>query len=307
MLNFLFAFDSNYEIQGSVAIYSLLESVQDKIDIFVILDKSSENFDFPNAIANHGNLNKLTLKLIDLPDNFYNIKEAHVSKATFYRLYLSTLFKNENKNFIYLDADIICIQDPQKELFSAIHKMNNNNQSVSFADELSRSEYEEPFLRLGMRSDRYFNAGVMIVNLKKWNENDYSTKAINLVDSLKEDAKFWDQDVLNAMIDGNYLSLDNNLNYRTAGLGSSKDIDEKIFIHFSGKSKPWDVGGLFEEFAQLYHEHYNRLYDEEFHLVVKNRKNAILKLFRYRKRFRFFPYRILLRYTTASIKSIINK
>jgi len=307
MLNFLFAFDYNYQIQGSVAIYSLLESVQDKVDIFVILDRSSENYDFPDSIVTHKNLNKLTLKMIDLPDNFYNIKEAHVSKATFYRLYLSSLFKNENKNFIYLDADIICTQDPKKELFSAIHNMNSNNKSAAFADELSRSEYEEPFLRLGMTSDSYFNAGVMIVNLKKWNENDYSTKAINLIESLKENAKFWDQDVLNAMFDGNYFSLDNNLNYRTAGLENSKDIDEKIFIHFSGKSKPWDVGGLFEEFAQLYHEYYKRLYGEEFHLVVKNRKNAILKLFRYRKRFRFFPYTTLLRYTTASIKSIINK
>ena len=307
MLNFLFAFDYNYQIQGSVAIYSLLENVKDKIDIFVILDKSSENFDFPDAIVTHKNLNKLNLKMIDLPDNFYNIKEAHVSKATFYRLYLSSLFQNDNKNLIYLDADIICTQDPKNELFSAMHKMNNNNQSAAFADELSRSEYEEPFLRLGMSSDSYFNAGVMIVNLKKWNENDYSTKAISLVDSLREKAKFWDQDVLNAMFDGNYLSLDNNLNYRTAGLENGKDIDEKIFIHFSGKSKPWDVGGLFEEFAQLYHEHYKRLYGKEFHLVVKNRKNAILKLFRYRKQIRTLPYRTLLRYTIASIKSIINK
>lgn len=307
MFNFLFGFDDNYQIQGSVAIYSLLENVKDKINIFVIIDSSSANFNFPDVITSHKNLNKLTLKMIDLSDNFYNIEQAHVSKATFYRLYLSSLFENENENLIYLDADIICVQDPKKSLSSAIQKMEINNYSVAFADELYRNQYEEPFIRLGMVSNKYFNAGVMIVNLKKWNENAYSTKAINLVEALKEKAKFWDQDVLNALFDGNYLSLDTNLNYRTAGLNKRNNIDKKIFLHFSGKSKPWDAGGIFEEFAQLYHGYYRRLYGDEFHVTIKNRKNAIIKLYRYRKHFKSLPYMTLIRYIKTSIKSIINK
>ena len=42
MNNYLFAFDSNYETQGSVAIYSLLENVSEKINIFVIRDSSNK-------------------------------------------------------------------------------------------------------------------------------------------------------------------------------------------------------------------------------------------------------------------------
>jgi lipopolysaccharide biosynthesis glycosyltransferase len=307
MLNFLFSFDSNYEIQGSVAIYSLLENVKEKINIFVIVDNSTKLFKLPAKVTSHKNLHDLKYKLIEPSDIFYNTEQAHISKATFYRLYLSSLFENENFNLIYLDADIVCVQDPTKELTSAIREMKINNQNAAFADELYRNQYEDPFTRLGMSSDKYFNAGVMIINLAKWKENEYSTKSIKLIETLKEKAKYWDQDVLNSLFDGNYLSLDNNLNYRTGYAEQKIPIEKKIFIHFSGKSKPWDVGGIFEEFAELYHYYYKNLYRREYHVTTRNRKNAILKLYRNRKYFGLLNYKKLLKYIIISISSIIKK
>jgi len=37
ILNFLFAFDKNYNTQASVSIYSLLENLENKANIYVIL------------------------------------------------------------------------------------------------------------------------------------------------------------------------------------------------------------------------------------------------------------------------------
>ena len=41
--------------------------------------------------------------------------------------------------------------------------MKNKNLTFGFLDELYRNQYDEPFKRLGMKNDKYFNAGVMFL------------------------------------------------------------------------------------------------------------------------------------------------
>ena len=110
-----------------------------------------------------------------------------------------------------------------------------------------------------MKNDKYFNAGVMIVNLEQWKTNNLSNKAIELAETLKHKAKFWDQDILNSLIDGDYFPISKNLNFKTVGVGENRLLNDTIFVHYSGKSKPWDVGGIFEEFAFIYHGLYKEL------------------------------------------------
>ena len=158
--------------------------------------------------------------------------------------------------------------------------MKEGSFSFAFADELYRNEYDEPFKRLSMSNDKYFNAGVMIVNLDYWKKEKLTNKSLLLVDKIKEKAKFWDQDILNSIVDGDYLSLDNNLNFRTSGKHKKRNKRDIIFIHYSGKSKPWDVGGIFEDLAMDYHYFYKKLTNHTFHVVVKNRKNSLRKLYK---------------------------
>jgi lipopolysaccharide biosynthesis glycosyltransferase len=307
ILNFLYAFDKNYTRQGCVSIYSLLEQVDRKINIFVILDETNKSFEFPENIKSHRNLKQITVKIIDTNNEFYNVEQSHISKATFYRLYISSLFKNEDKKLIYLDADIVCVANPIKEISSAISKLEFENKCLAFADEFYRYQNEEPFLRLEMSGTSYFNAGVMIVDSQRWRENEYSKKSIYLIEKLKNKAQFWDQDILNSLVDGNYLTLNSILNYRTSGISTNKFVDDIIFIHFSGKSKPWDVGGIFEEYSLIYHSIFEQLFNKKFHIVSTNRKNSIKKLFNYSKFFHRVQVNDLLIYIVHSIYAIIKK
>ena len=58
MLNFLYCFDSNYNIQTIVSIYSLLKSVSEKINIFII-HQSEETTEFYQKILESENLNNI--------------------------------------------------------------------------------------------------------------------------------------------------------------------------------------------------------------------------------------------------------
>ena len=59
--------------------------------------------------------------------------------------------------------------------------MDLESKFIGFADELKRSEYSEPFYRLEMKNNNYFNAGVMLLNLKEWKEKNYTQESLNLL------------------------------------------------------------------------------------------------------------------------------
>jgi len=280
MLNFLYAFDKNYNIQAFVSIYSVLQSITEKINLFLILDDTNIDISIPLKIQNHKNIKSIVIKKIEINENLYNLEESHVSKATFYRLFISDLFDDKELKFIYLDSDIICVNNPAHLLRKQFEDMSKDKKFLGFADELYRQQYEEPFDRLNMKSDKYFNAGVMLVDLFYWNKNNLTEKSLNAVKKLKNKAKFWDQDILNSIIDGNYLSLNDELNYRTSYLNKNKNIQDLTFVHYSGKSKPWDIGGILEEFSDVYQLYFKELFGRQYHLVCRNRKNSTRKLFK---------------------------
>ena len=68
-------------------------------------------------INQHKNLNNLSF--IEFNSDiavFPNVKNSHVSEATYYRLFLDQHIKDDLDFLIYLDADIVCIKDPLVDL-----------------------------------------------------------------------------------------------------------------------------------------------------------------------------------------------
>ena len=306
-LNFLYAFDSNYNTQACVSIFSLLENVEEKVNVYVILDSSNINFAFPEAILNHKNLKNLITKEINSVREFYNVETSHISQATFYRLYISSIFENEQLKLVYLDADIVCVSNPLEEIQEVFNNMKKEEKTLGFADEFYRHQNDEPFNRLNMSNQKYFNAGVMFIDLQTWKLKNYSEKAIELIDILKNKAQFWDQDVLNSLIDGDYLTIDVKLNYRTSGIDVGKTTDDITFIHYSGKTKPWDIGGIFEEFSLIYHDYYKKLYGKTYHIISRNRKNSLIKFLKSFKYFRLISFNSYLKFISYSILAIFKK
>ena len=233
MLNFLYAFDKNYSTQGFTSIYSLLEKVDEKINISLLLDSSSFNQEIPVKIKNHKNLNLLRKNLIDSDEHFYNLEDSHVSKATFYRLFINEKIKISSEYLIYLDCDVICLENPCEILNNKITQMKLNKYPFAMVDELYRHQYDEPFTRLSMKSNKYFNAGFMIIDIKYWESEELSYKSIHKINFLKSKAKFWDQDILNSLIDGNYLSLESGLNFKS--VDKSDNLNNLFLFTFQEK------------------------------------------------------------------------
>ena len=285
MLNFLYCFDNGYNIQAQCSIYSLLENVDEKINIYIIhKNKNDSNF-INEKITNHRYLNKIKVyKFKFEKDLFPNLENAHITQATYYRLHIENYLEDEIDFITYLDGDIICFSNPIPQINKEIENLKRESNIISANTENSILDAVE---RLGNKTSRYFNAGVLIINFREWKNKSTTQNLLNLLKNEKKLLKFWDQDLLNIYFNGEYVEMSKLLNYKLH-IQSFKKIKKKkiyelrdsgmIFIHYSGKFKPWTVKGIVHKKCIFYQQIYKRLFEGDFHLDYNYKRNALIDL-----------------------------
>tara|TARA_B100001996_G_scaffold252046_1_gene195587 strand:- start:398 stop:1357 length:960 start_codon:yes stop_codon:yes gene_type:complete len=287
MINYLYCFDTNYNIQALCSIYSLLQNSSEKINLEIIHNKPESFKKIYKKIINHSNLNNLNLYEFKNPGiKFPNLNGAHVSEATYYRIFISKYIPKDIDSLVYLDADIICYRDPSKEIDKTIKNLLNSNEVISVKTEhKNEGNNQEMFKRLSLEGDSYFNAGVMLIDFKKWNKLGLTELILEKMKELEESIIFWDQDVLNSYFDGRYIELNNNLNYnlflteKNSKIKTSKESEnEMILLHYSGSYKPWTVRGAYNLSSDFYHQIYRELFQQKYHIISNWRVGSLIQL-----------------------------
>ena len=263
-LNFLYCFDKNYNKQAFSSMISILDNISEKINFYVIHNEEFNIENIPNSIKNHKNLNQITFFMFKDYDYYFpNIKDVHISLATYFRLFIRNYLPNNLENIIFLDPDIICIKDPIPVLKDNIKKLNESNYIISAKTEHTRGEK-----RIHV-NDKYFNAGFMIINYKKWIENDIQSKLIDKLKFLKDKIYQWDQDVLNSFFNGDYNEVEKWLNFNANLFDNEKGKENIYFLHYLGSHKPWLTSGMFQNSAYHYHKNFRKIDDAEYHIIHK--------------------------------------
>lgn len=310
MLSLLFCFDENYNIQSTVTLYSVLENLDFKIKVFIIHKSESDISFLPNKIKNHKNIDEIVIKKFENDSiNFYNLNDVHVSEATYYRLFLEDYIPEDVNFLLYLDGDVVCVNNLTEILNKEIKKLKNSNFIVSSVTEMGE-ESKEFIDSLGLSSYRYFNAGVMLINFSKWKNENVTKNLLETLNSIKGNITFWDQDVMNKYFDGNFAELSRNLNTKFTDNENKnkniiKDIDnnEIKLVHFAGKFKPWQVRGIVYSSSIYFQDVYRKLYGNYTFIQFTYRQNALKQLFSYG----FFSKYINSKYNLKLIFSIIKE
>jgi len=87
-------------------------------------------------------------------------------------------------------------------------------------------------------SKAYFNAGVMVMDLKRFRSSSLIRAADEFLERTNYETPFVDQEALNHVIDGAFVRLDTRWNV-LAALGHS----DPWIIHYAGPYKPWSCEG----------------------------------------------------------------
>ncbi|MCR8660518.1 glycosyltransferase family 8 protein [Paenibacillus endoradicis] len=242
----IFSSDDNY-IQHLIAtLVSMLENTNYAQHIIVnVIDGgiSEENKQYLNVLVNKYNS---SIKFLDIDTSMLEnvVVNGHISEATYYRILIPTLFENSISKVIYLDCDLIVRHD--------IYEFYNIDISNYALGAIKVNEYNR-HEQLGIPKDsKYFNAGVLIINLTKWRINNISTLVMKFIATYPERLKMWDQDALNAILYNDWYEIDYiwnlraqlfNQDFQTAGFDSEAVFEnaknDPAISHFTTASKPW--------------------------------------------------------------------
>jgi len=188
----------------------------------------------------------------------------HFSRATFYRLALDKILASREK-VIYIDCDTVVLGDLGElwaldmdgKPIAAVHDYimesfcQARTLSADFTGSLQARAYLEDYLGIAPEScDQYFQAGVLVMNLRLIREMDITEK---MIASLHK-RKYWflDQDVLNKYFCGSQARLpaqwnvinmidDISSNLQAARVQELKEARTNAkLIHYAGyEAKPW--------------------------------------------------------------------
>ncbi|OCQ94473.1 hypothetical protein BCD64_07260 [Nostoc sp. MBR 210] len=209
------------------------------------------------------NINSYNLKnFLDKNNQQYSIIEIersklgkapithHISLATYFRLFIPEVLPVNIDKVLFIDSDII-IRKSIDSLWGI------DIQNFSHAATIAAGMDDYPIEIFLPEDDLYFNAGLMLINLKAWRELKVFERGCDLINREAEHLKWWDQDVLNILLHGSWLPVDLKWNaqpflyeqsianyqyksrYEKFNYTEAK-LDPAI-VHFvgGGSSKPW--------------------------------------------------------------------
>lgn len=239
------AADNNYVMPLAVAVRSLIlnHKSSKKIVLFVI-DGGIKRFN-KRKILNLTSTSECNIEIEFLKPDVERLKNMKVSGyatlVTYYRLLIPELLSDSIEKVIYLDCDLIVNKNLQP-----LWDIDMGENYVMAAQDLMTPYVSSPYglanyKELGMPSDtKYFNAGVMVINLEKWRTNSISAKIIEYLEQNKEHVRWWDQDGLNAVLTDKWGELDTKWNRLVLKEDVYDDlVNNSCIIHFASALKPW--------------------------------------------------------------------
>lgn len=279
-INLLYCFDKNYNYQAYSSIISFLDQTDAELNIYIIHKNLDDLKDIPEKILSHKNLKTIEKYQFEKHNNIFpNLENAHISEATYYRLFISSILPKTVKNLLYIDCDVICVRTPNKIINETFKALNNSEFTISAKTEFSKdsTSMQHVFKRLNLKSQNYFNAGVMFIDLKKWNQKKIHVLSKDIIENSDLKFTYWDQDILNIIFDGHYLHLMDALNYKVSLFKNDNLLDHNniYFLHFQGSNKPWSVEGALSLNAYYYQSNFKKLNIDYYHIVHKWKKYSL--------------------------------
>ena len=225
--------DPFFYIMGS-SIISILENNKDLNLVFHIF---TDGYSEDNANKIKSIAEKWKCKCVLYVFNIgvfqdFHIKVARFSRITYGRLYMAKVLAKETERFLYVDADAMCVQSI-KSLFSVDLKGTAMGAVMERPDAIA---YRAGYLKL--KSGKYFNDGIMLVDTKVWEKQHITEKAFSYQCEPKKRFLGQSQDVLNLVFDGTNFFLPAKYNVYDGG---EYDAGESVIVHWTGRRKPWQM------------------------------------------------------------------
>ena len=267
-MNLLFVIDDAYVEQFKVVLFSIVQQMPNQDFQVYVMQKNLLSQD--DAIE--GYVEKLGLTYHPIVVG----KEAFANAPTtdrypdtiYYRLLAHEFLPEDVDKILYLDADLICLND-FKELyememgtqFYAAASHNEDGRLLDYVNKLRLNNFE--------MDSSYFNTGILLMNLEAIRPHVKRTAILDFIDKNRNRLILPDQDVLNGLYADKVIAIPHeiynydarySLIYQVKSQGQwdlDWVIEHTVFLHFAGRDKPWKssyrgrYSGLYKFIANL--------------------------------------------------------
>ena len=236
--------DSNQVMPVMVTITSILENRNKSrnYEVFVI---GVELSDGEKNLIESLNSDNASVKVLNFENKYSSVesKLAHVSSACNFKFDIPIIFKDYDK-ILYLDTDVIVQSD-----LCSIFDIDISDKYAAVVKDMQAIITTDYAQRTGCPN--YFNAGMMLLNLKKLNEDGCNEKMMQVNRTYQDMCV--DQDTQNRVIGHNCLYLPPKYNFMLNNFMHTEKVfrdfyqigeDEKVrpekseIIHYTWL-KPW--------------------------------------------------------------------
>ena len=283
VINIVFAVNNVYVKFLSVTLISLIKNTDKYIRCFILeneheLDKANKD-----KLEELKKIKDFAIEYVKIDTkNFSYFKRAakHISMETNFRLLIASLLPESVEKCIYLDSDLIAIDD---------------------IDKLWSQDVSNDYIGAVLTPPVGFNAGVLVINVKKWREDNIEKQFFAYAEQNMEKLRSVDQELINHICGEKIKSLSSSFNYNPKFPDDSQNLKEKpVIVHWAGTQKPWINRELYGsvEFWNYAQESsfYDEIKDPKIYLF---KKNIVLSL-------KFFGY-CFLNFITLNQVAILKK
>ena len=255
------AVDDGYIPFLGVALKSVIEnsSKENKYEIKILYTKVSE--ENQNKIKAYETEN-VSIEFVDLSSKLHDIEDKlytrnYFSNTTYFRLFIPELYPEYDKA-VYIDSDTVTLAD----IADLYNTDMGDNLIEGIPDGAVQAipvfqEYVEKVVGV-IDYNNYFNAGIIVMNLKALREYKFQEKFLYMLEKIKFEVA-QDQDYMNRLCKGRVKLLGFEWN-RMPAMGKREGTIN--LVHYNLGCKPWyfdDV--LYQEYFWKYAKE-TEFYDE---------------------------------------------
>lgn len=260
-----FATDDNYLPFLAVSLESLWENSSHEYDYEVYVLHSGVRADYEEKILRY-NKEGFRVQFLDVTERLKEISSLlhmrdYYTCTTYFRVFIAGMFPQYDKA-LYLDCDTVILGDISA-LFN--YDLGNNLLGGAPCEGVNSFQVYKDYVSKvdGLDPDYFFNAGVILMNLKGFREEGFYEQFADLLKKYKFTV-IQDEDYLNVLCQDRVLRLPRAWN-KTPVAPDVLPREELRIVHYLMTWKPWNFSDIpYQEYFWEYAER------TEFYDYIKN-------------------------------------
>lgn len=251
-INLLFSIDDSFVDQMKTTLFSIYQNADHshQFTVYVLQKNLLKQTNIIQEFCRRWEMEYIPLVIGEDPLFEQAPVSSRYPETIYYRLMVHKYLPESIDKVLYLDADILCIND-----FSELYKLDLKEHLYAAASHKKLTNVTKMINQVRLKNyetEGYYNSGVLLVNVKKVRDEVHPNDIFYFIKENQYNLLLPDQDILNGLYGNQILPIPDevynydvrkNATYDTISMGEW-DLDwvthNSVFLHFCGKEKPWE-------------------------------------------------------------------